>query len=174
MKIDVIINVYGKPWQTICTLKSLLKHSGKHIDKIFVIKEKNQPHNEKIEWVFDYFDNLVVYEPNKYNFVTKEINLQDQNERYSVRYQYGFENSDKKYIFVTHNDVLYKNDVIGEMLELIGDSVGIGEIGQCWNCPANSANLCSGEKFNEWNPSHEDIKKLNLPVNKKMRSYRLF
>ena len=27
-KVDVCINVYGKPWQTLCTLKSLMKHSG--------------------------------------------------------------------------------------------------------------------------------------------------
>jgi hypothetical protein len=37
-KVDVVIHVYGKPWQTLCTLKSLMKHSGKHIDKIFFVK----------------------------------------------------------------------------------------------------------------------------------------
>ena len=42
-KVDVVISVYGKPWQTLCTLKSLMMHSGEHIDKIFLIKEKNQP-----------------------------------------------------------------------------------------------------------------------------------
>ncbi len=40
-KVDVVINVYGKPWQTLCTLKSLMFHSGKHIDKIFLIKYVN-------------------------------------------------------------------------------------------------------------------------------------
>lgn len=39
-KVDVIINVYGKPWQTLCTLKSLMKYSGKYIDKIYFIEEK--------------------------------------------------------------------------------------------------------------------------------------
>ena len=53
--VDVIINVYGKPWQTICTLKTLMKYSGHHIDKIFLIKEKEQPYNENIDWVFSYF-----------------------------------------------------------------------------------------------------------------------
>jgi len=162
-KVDVIINVYGKPWQTICTLKSLLKHSGKHIDKIYLIKEKEQPYGEIIDWVYGYFDNLIVYEPNKYNFIRQQINKENQDERYGVRYQYGFENSDKKYVFVTHNDVLYENNIIGDMLDLIGDSVGIGEIGQCWNCPAKSANLCSGEKFYEWNPTYEEVKSLKLP-----------
>lgn len=163
MKTDVIINVYGKPWQTICTLKSLLKHSESHIDKIYLIKENEQPYNEDINWIFDYFNNLIVYEPNKYNFIRQQINIHNQNERYGVRYQYGFENSDKKFVFVTHNDVLYEKDIIGEMLGIIGNSAGVGEIGQCWNCPAKSANLCSGEKFYDWNPSYDDIKKLKLP-----------
>jgi hypothetical protein len=37
-KVDVLIPIYGKPWQTLCTLKSLMRHSGEHIDKIFFIK----------------------------------------------------------------------------------------------------------------------------------------
>jgi len=56
-KIDVVINVYGKPWQTLCTLKSLMINSGHHIDKIFLIKESEQPYSEDIDWIFDYFDN---------------------------------------------------------------------------------------------------------------------
>ena len=31
-KVDVIVHAYGKPWQTLCTLKSLMSHSGEHID----------------------------------------------------------------------------------------------------------------------------------------------
>jgi hypothetical protein len=160
-RVDVVVNVFGKPWQTLCTLKSLIKHSGSHIDKIFLIKEKNQPEN--IDFIFDYFDNVIVYTPDKFSFITKTINHKDQNERFVVRYQYGIENSNKKYVFLTHNDVLYTGDIIGEMLGLIGDNVGIGQIGQCWNCPAKSAGVCSGEKFNEWNPTKEDIFKLPLP-----------
>jgi hypothetical protein len=162
-KVDVIINVYGKPWQTLCTLKTLIKHSGNHIDKIFLIKENEQPYNEDISWIFDYFNNIVVYTPKKYNFIKRNVNLIDNDDRYGVRYQYGIENSDKKYVFITHNDVLYTGDIIGEMLNLIGDSVGVGEIGQCWNCPAKKMNLCSGDKFYEWNPTYNDVLSLPLP-----------
>jgi len=162
-KIDVIINVFGKPWQTLCTLKSLMKHSGQHIDKIFFIKEKEQPYGDKVDWIYEYFDNLIVFEPSSYCFITFGLNYQDENERNKVRYQYGIEKSDKEFVFVTHNDVLYTGDIIGEMMETIGDSVGIGEIGQCWNCPAKHIGICSGEKFNDWNPTLEDIKKLPLP-----------
>jgi hypothetical protein len=49
------------------------------------------------------------------------------------------------------------------MLNKINDSIGIGRIGQCWNCPAHQANLCSGEKFYEWNPTYEEVVSLGLP-----------
>lgn len=162
-KVDVIINVYGKPWQTLCTLKSLLKHSEQHIDKIYFIKEKEQPYNENIDWIESYFTNLVVFQPSDYSFITFNLNSKSEQERFKVRYQFGIESSDKKYVFVTHNDVLYSGDIIGEMLEQIGSAVGIGELGQCWNCPAKHIGICSGEKFNEWNPTLQDIESLPLP-----------
>jgi len=162
-KVDVIINVYGKPWQTLCTLKSLEKKSGEYIDKIFLIKEKEQPYNENIDWIFDKLNNVEVYTPNLYSFTSHNVNYNSENERFKIRYQYGFERSDKKFIFITHNDVLYCGDIISDMLSKIGDSIGIGEIGQCWNCPAKSNGLCSGEKFYEWNPNYEDILKFKLP-----------
>jgi hypothetical protein len=162
-KVDVIINVYGKPWQTLSTLKSLLKHSKQHIDKIFLIKEKQQPNNENVTWIYDYFDNLIVYEPNTYSFVSSSIDYKNENDRFKVRYQYGFEKSDKKFVFVTHNDVLYTGDIIGDMLNLIGENLSVGQIGQCWNCPAKSNNLCSGEIFNEVNISYDVLYTLSYP-----------
>lgn len=162
-KVDVCINVYGKPWQTLCTLKSLLKHSGYLIDKIFIIKEKEQPYGENIDWIFNYFDNIIIHTPKNYMFTKFYTNNFDDTDRHSVRYQYGIEKSDKKFIFITHNDVLYTGDIIGNMLTNVKDSAGIGEIGQCWNCPANHKGICSGEKFNEWNPTIDEILSLNLP-----------
>jgi hypothetical protein len=162
-KVDVVIHVYGKPWQTLCTLKSLMKHSGDHIDKIFFIKEPKQAYDDTIDWVVDYFDNLIVYEP-KHSILMYTIkNMNDENDRLNISSQYGFEKSDKKFIFITHNDVLYTDDIIGDMLNKINDSIGIGQIGQCWNCPANKANLCSGEKFYDWDPTYEEVISLGLP-----------
>jgi hypothetical protein len=162
-KVDVCINVFGKPWQTLCTLKSLMKHSGDKIDKIYFIKEKSQPYNESIEWLYDYFNNLIVHNPETYVFLHQNPSNNPNFNPLDVRYQYGFNSSDKKFIFITHNDVLYTGDIIGDMLEKIGDSVGIGEIGQCWNCPAFSNGLCNGDKFYEWNPTIDEVLSLKLP-----------
>jgi len=60
-KVDVIINVYGKPWQTLCTLKSLMLHSGEHIDKIYFIEEREQPYGDNVKWVLNEFDNIIHY-----------------------------------------------------------------------------------------------------------------
>lgn len=161
VKVDVIINVYGKPWQTLCTLKSLMTHSGRHIDKIFYIKEKNLLNNEDTDWILKYFNNIKKYVPNRYVFRVCDLNHNVESERLQVRYQYGFEKSNKKFVFITHNDVLYTGDIIGDMLSNIGNAVGIGQIGQCWNCPAK--NVCGSEKFYEWSPSYDDILNMKLP-----------
>ena len=164
-KVDVLIPIYGKPWQTLCTLKSLMRHSGEHIDKIFFIKEPIHPFNDNVDWVTDYFDNLLIYE-RKTSFIYYLKDIHNQNDRLKLFAQYGFEHSDKEFIFITHNDVLYTGDIIGDMLENIKDSIGIGEIGQCWNCPAHKANLCSGEKFYDWNPTYEEVLSLELPYSR--------
>lgn len=163
-KIDVCINVYGKPWQTLCTLKSLMKYSSKHIDKIYFIEEKQQPFNDDITWVKDYFDNIISYTPYKYEFLPRMSNyslLNNEEYRYSFRYQYGIEKSNKNFLFITHNDVLYTGDIIGEMLENIGENVGVGLIGQCWNCPAHYADECDSERFNSYNTTYSHIIELS-------------
>lgn len=158
--VDVIVNVYGKPWQTLCSLKSLMLHSGEHIDKIYFIEEREQPNNENVRWVVGEFDNIIHYIPNKYFFTPKTYSFGDLNvaeNRYNFRYQYGIENSDKKYVFIMHNDVLFTGDIIGDMLDEINDNVGIGLIGQCWNCPAHYQFLCDREKYWEYNPTYDEV-----------------
>tara|TARA_R110000868_G_scaffold179968_3_gene420462 strand:+ start:13632 stop:14444 length:813 start_codon:yes stop_codon:yes gene_type:complete len=160
-KVDVVIQVYGKPWQTLCTLESLMTHCEEHIDKIYFIEEAKHPFDDKVKWVLKYFDNIVYYKPDKfvniYGTWSKDVPVSN------IRHQFGIENSDKKYVFICHNDVLFTGDIIGDMLNEIEDCVGIGEIGQCWNCPAKAQGLCSGEKFYDWNPTFEDLKQLKLP-----------
>lgn len=40
IKVDVAVNVYGKPYQTVLSILSLLKYSKNYIDKIYIITEK--------------------------------------------------------------------------------------------------------------------------------------
>ena len=163
IQIDVLINVFGKPYQTALSLLSLLKYSGKFIDKIYFHQEPAAPELERRESsrLIDYLkDTAIVYHIPYWlaTEVTDEHRLiADEEYRLSMRYQYGFENSDKKFVLIIHNDIEVIKDVIGQMLQQIGDATAIGEIGQCWWCPAGQAGLCSSEKYTEFRPAYSHL-----------------
>lgn len=161
--VDAVINVYGKAYQTLAALKTLMLHSGKHIDKIYFIEEKEQPFNTDFNFIFGKFDNLIHFIPKYFFFIspTDRKRYIETDYRYSLRYQYAWENTDKKYLFIAHNDVIFKGDIIGEMLKTLHQhndlDAGIGEVGACWNCPAFFAKKCNGDKYLHYNPSYEEV-----------------
>lgn len=160
--VDVCLNVYGKPYQTIVTLKSLLMYSSNHIDKIYLILESYQPECIDIEFIKSEvgYDKIIVFIPKYYLSVNKtDLNMFRTNIDYrmSVRYQFGLENTDKNFMCIIHNDVLFKDDIIGGFLSEIEGNLGIGQIGQCWNCPANYENKCDSDKIFTYNPSYGEV-----------------
>jgi hypothetical protein len=170
MKVDVAIQIYGKPWQSLCSLFSLAQHSGTWIDTIYVLEEPKHPFGDSLR---DFLREIKRIGPNIIHKNNKKACPSSPTppgaSRDEIRYQWAFDHSDKQYLFITHNDVLYHSDVIGEMLSSIGECVAIGEIGQCWNCPA--LHLCGGgQHWSDWNPSIEDILTLPLPHKRTMPS----
>lgn len=159
--VDVAINVYGKPYQTAITLLSLLKHSGQWIDKIYFIEERKQPANTDLRFLYTLFgDRLIRFRPSFWlwtNPFKRRFLLKFSAFRHAIRYQYAWEKSDKQYLLITHNDVLYTDDLVGAYLQNIGDNIGIGKIGQCWNCPAHTANRCDGNRYWDYRPSKEEL-----------------
>jgi len=77
--------------------------------------------------------------------------------RHVYRYQYGIETSDKKWIFLMHNDILFTGDIIKNMIDKIGYSAGIGLIGQCWNCSGFKSGMCDGERHDKVNYSYDEV-----------------
>lgn len=164
-KVDVLISVYGKPYQTAVTLFSLLKHSGQWIDKIYFVEERNQPNEANFNFLRELLsDRIVYYRPYFWWFYRNQLKWKQYFRipfiRHSIRYQYGWEKSKNDFVLALHNDVYFEGDVVKLYLDNIGDHIGIGQIGQCWNCPASFAGKCSGEKYTEYRPSHEELKKL--------------
>jgi hypothetical protein len=166
-RVDVAINVFGKPYQTAVSLLTLLKHSASHIDKIFFIKEKVQPHGDSVDFVLNLLRgiNAVVYEPRFHIGIRAfypRAALQDTEFRLSVRYQYAWETTDKNHLFILHNDNLFESDVIGAMLaRSTGQKVaGVGQIGQCWNCPAYPAGACDGDRFQDFKPTYDEAMRI--------------
>src|SRR5262249_32644052 len=153
---DVAISVYGKPFQTAVTLLSLIRHSKDHINKIYFIKEAKQPRDEDFRFLLDLLGERVIVHIPKYWLWVKPLDpskIGNVGYRHSIRYQFAWEHSVANYLYVTHNDVLYTGDLVGSLLAQIGSYVGIGQIGQCWNCPAFAEKLCRGDKYLEYRPT---------------------
>lgn len=156
-KVDVAINYYGKSFQTIATIHSLLNHSNKSIDKIYLVVEKKQPVLSSLILVKIFYPELLVYVPSAYEFMKSKVDYHNEDDRFIVRYQYPIEKSDKKYIFLSHNDVLYTGDVVGDMLTIVEDNIGVGQIGQCWNCPASFAQKCNSDSYHLYRPTNKEL-----------------
>jgi hypothetical protein len=164
-KADVVISAYGKPFNTAVTIASLLKHSSEHIGRIFVQSERSQPHGE----VFQYFrrcfpdQEIVQYTPSVHIGYSPmshaDLNRikEDKDFRRSLRYQLAWEDSSEDFIFISHNDCLYESDIIGEFIRVAGGGyLGVGGIGQCWNCSANYAGVCDGDRHDTFLPTYEE------------------
>jgi hypothetical protein len=162
--VDVAINAYGKPFQTAVTLFTLLKHSGQWIDKIYFIEEKKQPEPSGYQFIRNELgDRIIYYKPNFWFWVNKVSSFFQYFRlyRYSIRYQYAWEKTDKNYLLILHNDVYFTDDLVGEYLKNINDHTAIGKIGQCWNCPAYTAKLCDGDRYMSYRPGYEELMALS-------------
>ena len=166
MAVDVAINYYGKPYHTMVAIGSLLEYSGSHIDRIYLIKESQQPQGGEFitellarhDWNVEVFTPRYFFGVEKYagwfHFRRRPFRrfqrykgwfaLRRRAYRWSIRYQYAIEHTDKRYLFLTHNDVRFFGDVLQPMLDTMneGTYAGVGDIGACWKCPAKAASLC--------------------------------
>lgn len=167
-RVDVALCVYGKPVQTAVTLASLFAHSGQHIGKVYFQEDASQPHNSRVDHVARLFPGrTIIHFKSRHHlsvgFTTPDM-LDDESLRHSIRYQYAWEATDQKYLFIMHNDCLFTSDIIGGMLARLEDEVytGVGAIGQCWNCPASKAQLCDGDTYENYKPSYEEAVELSV------------
>lgn len=162
-KVDICINVYGKQYQTLVTLKSLLKYNSDYINKIYLIEEAKQPHPTDFEFIKNELNycNLVHFKPNHHLWVygTQELLLSDEKYRHSIRYQYAFEKTENDFLFIIHNDVLFKTKFLDILIDDVNKNryIGIGQLGQCWNCPLQYEKLCNADICQDVNLSNNQI-----------------
>ena len=173
--IDVVLNVFAKPYQTALSVLSLLRFCDRHIDRIYF---QFEPAGSRYDAVPPYAvaawlgERAILSQPEIWLECdpVDASQLQDPAYRQAVRYQPAFEHTDKQYLFVMHNDVLFTKDIIGPMLDRIGDAFVIGNIGQCWNCPASRAELvrdaglttgpCSPDSYADFVPDRAGLERL--------------
>lgn len=101
-KVDVLINVFGKPYQTALAILSLLKWSGSRIDKIYFHEEpytsefERKDHSALLAWIKDRLIHYHVPFWLSSNTTDEERMRTDDQYRLSMRYQYGWEHTQKK------------------------------------------------------------------------------
>jgi len=158
--VDVAIQVYGKPLQTAVTLLSLLEHSGECIGTIWFIEERKQPFDAKFTALRDFLGYRTRYYRPPFWLGSAQLPWRSLYRlrpiRWSTRYQYAWENSIQRYLYITHNDVLYSADILAPLMNHIEGHLAAGPIGQCWNCPARTAQVCSPDSFMEYRPTYEE------------------
>ncbi len=163
---DVALSAYGKPFQTAVTLASLLEHSGRHIGTIYFSEERNQPEGWPVGVVPGCFPRVRfehVIPARCHGWGPNDpSDLLSPASRRALRYQYAWERSQQRFLFVTHNDCLYHSDAVGGMLDRLADGVfsAVGQIGQCWNCPACAAAACSGARYERYRPGYAELERL--------------
>lgn len=184
-KIDVLINVCGKVYQTALALASLVEVSGERIDRIYFVEENTRQRNVTMpgghhEWIRETLRDKIVYTmPSQWNycFELEDERLRDEEYRHSVRYQYGWESTDKDHVLIIHNDAVFNDDVVGPMLAAMEDHIAIGHIGQCWYCPAAFTGKCGPESYMDYRPTYEELRDLYkntvAPEGALMRAYHL-
>ncbi|WP_300157798.1 hypothetical protein [Solidesulfovibrio sp.] len=162
--VDVAINVFGKPAQTALTLLSLLAESGRFIDKIYFIEEPDMVNSlfAHADLLALLGDRLVHFRPRHMNwrYPVNAARLGDEAYRHSLRYQYAFERTDKNYLLLVHNDCEFIGDAVGLLLGSLGDHAGVGEVGQCWLCPAKYLGHCGPGRYRDYRPDFQTLRGL--------------
>lgn len=177
-RVDVAVNIFAKPYQTALSVLSLLKESSQHVGTIWLQYEpmgsrydRVSPYvvtrylQEEVKWPCRVFqpDFWLAREP------VDEARLGDDAYRMGIRYQYAFEHSESSKLLLMHNDVFVFRDALGDMLGAMGDAFAIGRLGQCWNCPANSAKVvkdvmgerpCTPGRYSEFRPDAATLRRL--------------
>jgi hypothetical protein len=55
IKVDVAVNIYGKPYQTVLSILSLLKYSKNHINNIFIVFRYRRIIRTKLMYIVVHF-----------------------------------------------------------------------------------------------------------------------
>lgn len=143
--VDVALQIFGKPYQTALCLASFMRHMGDLVRTVFFVLEPARPGFDALE-----VERLAGFVPRMRPVMTplwlrvkplEAERLREDAYRHSLRYQYAWENSDADCLFVLHNDMEFRGDVLTPMLAALPGYVAVGPVGQCWNCPASRAEI---------------------------------
>ncbi len=196
IKIDVAVQSYKKPESLIYTLLSLKQVSEDLIDTIYIQDDLsgNKILNYYQSVYFQEFMKpirVVVVENEKKGLLSKTMFTHEMIKasgkfwkmKYksdNIRYQYAINHTDKKYLLLIHDDILFYKDVIPKyLIEIQKENIAIvGDLGQCWLCPysiqgCSPQKVLSGNRPNkEWPLNYRRMRKLPF-IKRRRRDCRI-
>lgn len=166
MKLDVAVQSFKKPELLLYTLLSLKKYSQDSIDTIWIQDDSNDaeiikfydsdsfrkalfPWNIKIRknsqrggWWFTpvkglYPKYLAFYKRVLFSIRARYYGTGFELKRENSRYQWAIDNTEKKYLMIIHDDIVFYQDVIVGVLNKFNSDESlaiVGDLGQCWRC----------------------------------------
>lgn len=182
---DVAINIFAKPFQTALALLSLIRHCKQNINVVWLQFETVASKYDIVSpyLIADYLQNEMhikchASQPETWLDLNPpdESRLNEKSYRMNIRYECAFENSNADYLFIMHNDVFIIKDIIGALIKNLEDAFIIGQLGQCWNCPASNSELsqeimdcekCSPQRYFCYRPNLNQLKQLYALARKK-------
>lgn len=174
-RIDVAVNIFAKPFRTSLALLSLLRQCGQHIGKLWL---QFEPAGIGIDpfpayCIRDYLEETgaaecIVTQPQIWlaREAVRPGDFDNPVRKDAIRYQYAFENSAARLLFIMHNDIFVLKDILGAMRRDIGDAFAIGQLGQCWNCPAGNSAItgavlgrtaCTPDNYLDFRPGYDQL-----------------
>jgi hypothetical protein len=187
LRIDVAVQSYRKPASLIYTLLTLKKYSEKHIDTIYINDDRScdgtieyykkpeiqelffpwkilvRENKHAIRWPVAF---VLGYRPSymklgyflKYAYRNLKSGRALFYNRKDIRYQWAIDSTDKEYVFIIHDDIEFRSDVVGKYWETanqLTDPAIVGDLGQCWRCGYSTGNdACSPRRIMlGWRPS---------------------
>ncbi len=179
-KIDVAIQSYKKPESLIYTLFSLKKYCGKHIDTIWInddcsggnalglyrdlrlqealapiklkVRENSKPSGYNITLMTKdaFFRHTFIQRLQLLGYLPLR-RLSFHSTSNDVRYQWAINNTDKKYLFIIHDDIKFFADILGIYIDDIQSDSNlaiVGDLGYERLCPFGPCGKnCSPEKI---------------------------
>lgn len=170
-KVDVAISSYRKPESLIYAIFSLKKYCGDLIDTIYI--DDNGSNDNTLDYYLDkklhdaVFPIKIYARANKKRtgfartIFTRKFKIKNlkqsilyakkflKNDFYDendILFQRALNLSDKKYVFVMHDDIKFFDNIIKlyiETMEKTKNCAIVGDLGQCWRC--KEADKCSPE-----------------------------
>lgn len=163
--VDCAIPVLGRPWQTAMALLTLLRHSGRHIRRVWFEDRPGDPLRHDVRWVarvvrsaFSHVE--VVYWRARHNesLVDYERAAADSLYRLDFPFQRAWEYCGDRPLVVLHNDMRFVSDEVPLMLTaLFGPTVGVGRIGICHACPAHRHGCTGKGGYEAYRPSYQEL-----------------